>query len=50
MNHSEQLQDYLNSSQLEVCDILEQQSSINPYNSNNKDFDVNAYLNSNIDY
>ena len=50
MNYSEQLQDYLNTSQAEVCDILEEQSTISPYNNNNKDFDLNSYLLSNIDY
>ena len=50
MNYSEQLQDYLNTSQAEVCDILEEQNTINPYNNNNKDFDLNSYLLSNIDY
>ena len=50
MTYSEQLQDYLNTSQTEVCDILEEQSTISPYNNNNKDFDLNSYLLSNIDY
>lgn len=50
MTYSEQLQDYLNTSQAEVCDILEEQNTINPYNNNNKDFDLNSYLLSNIDY
>ena len=50
MTYSEQLQDFLNTSQTEVCDILEQQSTISPYNNNNKDFDLNSYLLSNIDY
>ena len=50
MTYSEQLQDYLNTSQTEVCDILEEQSTISPYNNSNKDFDLNSYLLSNIDY
>ena len=50
MTYSEQLHDYLQHSQTEVCDILEEQNTINPYNNNNKDFDLNSYLNSNIDY
>ena len=50
MTYSDQLQDYLNTSQAEVCDILEEQNTINPNNNNNKDFDLNSYLNSNIDY
>ena len=50
MTYSEQLQDYLNTSQAEVYDILEEQNTINPYNNNNKDFDLNSYLLSNIDY
>ena len=50
MTYSEQLQDYLNTSQAEVCDILEEQNTINPYNNSNKDFDLNSYLLSNIDY
>ena len=50
MTYSDKLQDYLNTSQTEVCDILEEQNTINPYNHNNKDFDLNSYLLSNIDY
>ncbi len=50
MTYSEQLQDFLLHSQAEVCDILEEQNTINPYNNNNKDFDLNSYLLSNIDY
>ena len=50
MNSSDKLQDYLQHSQTEVCDILEEQNTINPYNNHNKDFDLNSYLLSNIDY
>ena len=50
MTYSDKLQDYLQHSQAEVCDILEEQNTINPYNNSNKDFDLNSYLLSNIDY
>ena len=50
MTYSDQLSSFLQHSQAEVCDILEEQNTINPYNNHNKDFDLNSYLLSNIDY